>query len=374
MDQPSSPVTAAPVPTPFGVKLRRYARAAWNRTWDRVDRPLRALAARTSLGAQLYYLVSSSAFRRECHAVLAGRARYDAEHRAMRESYPLLRRNVHRIEKGLIMRPRRDVFAEGYIDETVAIYARLRRHEATLPGGGNPELTWAHDVLREYFNVISDGPGTEVARRAFEATEIGAPQRTPELIPFHRELASPPTVEFEDFLALCRRRRSVRWFESRPVPRDMLDQAVLAAAESPSACNRQPFTFRFYDDAALIARAARIPMGTAGFEHNFPVFGVIVGELSNYTDERDRHLIYIDGSLAAMSFCLAAETLGLSTCLINWPDLAERDRQMTQLLGLRSDQRVVMCLAAGFPDPEGLVPRSTKKPLDLMRSFNEMTR
>lgn len=360
----------AAVPVPFRVKLIRYISARLGRGWEYVDRPLRALAARSSLSAQLYYLFASGAFRRECHAVLAGRARYDAEHRAARSSYPLLRRNVHRIEKGLIMRPRRDVFAVGYVDETVAIYVHLRRHDSSSPGGANPELTWARDVLRQYFAVTKAVPEVSAARRAFEKSEQGTSERKPELIPYRRALDNPPTVDFDSFLALCRRRRSVRWFENRAVPREMLDKAVLAAAESPTACNRQPFAFRFFDDPELIVRAARIPMGTAGFEHNFPVFGVIVGELSNYTDERDRHLIYIDGALAAMSFCLGAETQGLSTCLINWPDIAERERRMSRLLGLAPDQRVVMCLAVGFPDPEGMVPRSTKKPLDLMRSYN----
>ena len=45
---------------------------------------------------------------------------------------------------------------------------------------------------------------------------------------------------------------------------------------------------------------------------------VIVGELDAYEYDRDRHLIYIDGSLAAMTFMLALETLGLSSCPINW--------------------------------------------------------
>jgi nitroreductase len=285
----------------------------------------------------------------------------------------LLRRNIHRIEKGLIMRPRRDLFAAGYVGETVDIYVKLLRHGSAQPGGKNPELAWARDVLREYFDVTAHVGQTAEARRIFEATECGGMPRAPELIPYRRELALRPTVAFEDFLMLCRRRRSVRWFENRSVPRELLDNAMLAALEAPTACNRQPFTFRLFDDPVLVAQLAQVPIGTAGFEHNFPVFGVIVGELANYTDERDRHLIYIDGALAAMSFCLAAETQGLATCLINWPDIAEREHRMAQLLGLRRDQRVVMCLAAGFPDPEGLVPRSTKKPIDLVRSYNSST-
>jgi nitroreductase len=263
------------------------------------------------------------------------------------------------------------VFAAGYIDETVAIYAQLRSHFVSDSREENPELAWSRDVLRSYFDVTRQIQETAAARRAFEDVEAALIERKPELTPYRRELGRPPSITFDDFLALCRRRRSVRWFEDRPVPREMLDQAVLAAAESPTACNRQPFKFHFFDDPALIAHAAQIPMGTAGFDHNFPVFGVIVGELSNYTDERDRHLIYIDGALAAMPFCLGAEVQGLSTCLINWPDIAARERAMADFLGLRADQRVVMCFAVGFPDPDGLVPRSTKKPLDLVRTFNE---
>ena len=35
------------------------------------------------------------------------------------------------------------------------------------------------------------------------------------------------------------------------VPREGIDQAMRAAAQSPSACNRQPFEFRVFDDPVL---------------------------------------------------------------------------------------------------------------------------
>jgi len=71
-----------------------------------------------------------------------------------------------------------------------------------------------------------------------------------------------------------------------------------------------------------------------------------------------------------MSFVYALETLGLSSCCINWPEIAHRDERMRKSLGLTHDQRPVMLIAVGYPDPKGLVPRSTKKPLDNLRTYN----
>jgi nitroreductase len=150
----------------------------------------------------------------------------------------------------------------------------------------------------------------------------------------------------------------------------MIDAAIEVAAQSPSACNRQPFQFRVFDDPQLVQKVAELPMGTAGYAHNIPVMIVIVGQQRNYFDERDRHLIYIDSSLAAMGMVYALEAQGLSSCCINWPDVESREAALAKLLQLDPDERAVMCLAVGYPDPDGLVAYSQKKPVDQLRRFN----
>jgi nitroreductase len=111
-------------------------------------------------------------------------------------------------------------------------------------------------------------------------------------------------------------------------------------------------------------------MGTRGYAENIPVFVVIVGDLSAFFSERDRHLIYTDGCLAAMSFVFALETLGLSSCCINWPDIAEREAAMAEFLRLRPHERPIMCVAVGYPDRQGMVPFSQKKSLNQLRRYN----
>jgi nitroreductase len=111
-------------------------------------------------------------------------------------------------------------------------------------------------------------------------------------------------------------------------------------------------------------------MGTRGFSDNFPAIVVVVGRQRAYANHRDRHIIYIDGSLAAMSFIYALETMGLSSCAINWPDMEPQESAMTRLLGLEPDERVIMLIAVGYADPEGLIPYSQKLGLDRVRSYN----
>jgi iodotyrosine deiodinase len=57
-----------------------------------------------------------------------------------------------------------------------------------------------------------------------------------------------------DFRALMQQRRTVRDFSSRPVPRALIEDAVMTAASAPSGANQQPWTFVCIGDAAVKAK------------------------------------------------------------------------------------------------------------------------
>src|SRR5690606_25590241 len=103
---------------------------------------------------------------------------------------------------------------------------------------------------------------------------------------------------YEDFYKLTKYRRSVRWFLDKKVPHELVEKAVLAALQSPSACNRQPFEYFIIEKPDLLKEVVNIPMGIKGYQDNIPMLVVAVGNLDAYFDERDRHVIYIDASLA----------------------------------------------------------------------------
>ncbi|MFT6399223.1 MAG: nitroreductase [Bradymonadia bacterium] len=331
---------------------------------------VRRIATAWSPLADLYYAIFDRSFAREHRGVLHGTRRYHELHQQGAANRFQLRRNTHRLEKGLLMKPRRDVFAIGYLQEMMDAY---ELGLASIGAGGDSEeIRWSHDVLTEYFSVCGPNEVVDVQRARFEALPpISRPADEPASVPYQRDLDGPLPVEFEAFQKLAKRRRSVRWFLDTPVPRELVDQAIVAAAEAPSACNRQPFHFRVFDDPELVQTVSTLPMGTKGFAHNFPMIVVVVGQLRAYFKPRDRHLIYIDGSLASMSFMFALETLGLSSCPINWPDIPAREKQMAKQLNLEPDQRPIMLIAIGYPDPDGAVAFSHKQSLDHLRSYNK---
>lgn len=269
------------------------------------------------------------------------------------------------------MRPRREVFGLEYIRETFASYVSHVRSAESL-GEYSDQLTWAHDVLESYFQVVRGSVRVDALRNEFIQLPVpeSKPPKQRAYVPYERDLSSECPVRWEELRDLSIRRRSVRWFLEDRVPRSLIEKAIEVATLSPSACNRQPFQFRVFDEPEFARKIGAIPAGTTGFSHQFPAVIVVVGQLRAYFDERDRHVIYIDGSLASMSLIYALETLGLGTCCINWPDIEEREQEMERVLGLEPDERPIMLIAVGYPDPKGLVAYSQKKSVGELCRFN----
>ena len=310
---------------------------------------------------------------RELRAVQSGRVEFRRRHREGRlRSSAMLRRNIHRLEKGLTMRNRQPVFALDYISETVNLYER------TAPWLEESEAIWAKDVLTLYFVTVPSHPSLEMVRSNFGRIKarFGVSSLAAEIavdsafsrqfvaqIPYRAEERPALSVNFEALKQLVERRRSIRWFEPEPVQIGLIEQAIDLARQAPSACNRQPYYFKHIADSEQAQKIASIAMGTTGYAGQLPALIVVIGDWSCLAEERDRHIPYIDAALASMQFMLACETLGLGTCPINWPDVEALERRMDSALSLPVFQRPVMLIAVGYPDPEGGVARSTKKPV-----------
>lgn len=333
---------------------------------------LHKLLSFSKLLAVPYYLVFSRKFDREIFAFSNAVRQYNADIRHVLPSNIVIRRNIHRLEKGLIMENRRNIFGLDYIEETVEAYAQAvtsPEHDVLEAG----EIGWAHDVLAEYFRV-TDVNQALIGQMKLVFEALPAPEgmnSEQKFIPYrHDALKDLEIPSYEQFLALSRKRRSVRWFKDQKVPRELVDKAILAAAQAPSACNRQPFSYRIYDDPEMVKEIGQIPFGTAGFAHNFPMVIVVVGDLSKFFATRDRHVIYIDSSLSIMAFLYALETMGLSSVTINCQDFSIIENRLKKALSLNPYERPILMLGVGYAKDEGMIPYSQKKPLSALRSYN----
>lgn len=341
---------------------------------NRFQLALYSILSTSKLLAVPYHLIFSRAFDREIFAYTNAIHQYNRNILHVLSTNVVLRRNIHRLEKGLIMENRRPVFALDYIQETVDTYTAVLKNpqEISIELG---EVHWAHDVLEEFFAVTDSAhPLIHRLKQKFEdlpqPAEVNKSER---FAPFERRLSEDLDIPtYKSFLDLSFKRRSVRWFKDKPVPRDLVDKALVTASLAPSACNRQPFHYRIFDDPQLVNKVVRIPFNTAGFAENIPMVIVVVGDLSNFFSPRDRHVIYIDAALSIMSFIYALETLGLSSVTINCPDFGIIEKRFKKQLNLKPYERPVLMIGVGYAKSEGRIPYSTKKPLDLLRSYNEV--
>jgi nitroreductase len=329
----------------------------------KLDEQILPVFSSTRLMCSIYYLLFNPSFRREQFAVLQGRRTYVMSTKHAKDSSALLRRNIHRLEKGIVMQPRRKVFGLKFIHETIDCYKKCIVNREIC----DDELKWAHSVIENYMDVVDLNNKTiHEAFNKFKSIDSSRISNETSFIPYESSRRAISTITDSELLNLFKQRRSTRWYEDKQVPYEKLVQAVNMASYAPSACNRQPFKFYIINDPTLARETAAIAMGTAGFSNNIQSLVVILGDLSYYPAERDRHVIYIDGSLAAMQLMLALEVLGLSTCPINWPDIEKLEKKLEKKLKLPTYLRPILLLSVGYAKSDGMIPYSQKKNAEVL--------
>jgi nitroreductase len=199
------------------------------------------------------------------------------------------------------------------------------------------------------------------------------------------------------FRDLVRRRRSVRDFAPDPVPLDLVDVAIEAAASAPSGANRQPWRFvvvrdpetkrliregaeeeerEFYERRATPEWLADLaPLGTdwrKPFLETAPLLLVLFAvDWERETDEdgtETRHKgYYVQESvgIAAGMLLAALHTAGLATLTHTPSPMGFLGR----ILGRPRNERPFLLIPVGYPAPGATVPDIPKKTLDEVREI-----
>lgn len=273
-----------------------------------------------------------------------------------------LRRNIHRLEKGLSYSITKPSFAGDYIEETVGYL------EKSIKIGLDREtVDWANSVLSEYFSKVIVQGQIQNAKSQFE--RLGKLTEEKNHRPYLNMERPALNVSYDQLLQLSIRRRSVRYFSEEAVSEDLVKRAYDVAKYAPSACNRQAFQYLFFNEKNIVNRLAATPGGVNGYE--LPAVVVLIGRYDGYFDVRDINAPIIDASLSAMGFLYACETLGLGTVCINWPNLIDRELKIRDIINLEPAEFVIMMIGVGHPSPDGKIPYSAKRSSDEVVLIND---
>lgn len=196
------------------------------------------------------------------------------------------------------------------------------------------------------------------------------------------------------FYALMQRRRSVRFFSDRPVPRALIEHAVRTAGTAPSGAHRQPWRFVAVDDPEIkrqIREAAEeeehksytermsdewlealAPLGTdwrKPFLETAPWIVVCFAERYGVDAEgRKRKNYYVQEScgIACGFFIAALHQMGLAT-LTHTPSPM---RFLNEILQRPENEQPYILFPVGYPAPDATVPELARKPLEEILQWN----
>ncbi len=155
-----------------------------------------------------------------------------------------------------------------------------------------------------------------------------------------------------DVMEAIRRRRSVRKYDPRPIPEDVMQRMKEALRYAPSACNYQPWKFVLVTEPDLkdqVAKAAK----RRRFIAEAPVIVVGVGfpdraykSMGGYGNSVD-----VDLAIALDHLTLAAAAEGLGTC---WIGAFDEDH-MKEVIGVPPNAKVVALTPLGYPAKPDLI-------------------
>lgn len=278
----------------------------------------------------------------------------------------ILRRNIHRLEKGLTMRPMRREFALRFIEPTARGFCNMAAEKGF---DDSSEYNWSAGVLKAYFEETSSDDSRYLsAKKCFTSFMNEGRSVVEEELPVGYECVNSDGYS-EVLTALCRQRKSVRWFDSRPVKEGSIIKALECATLAPSSCNRQPYRYDVIFNKELAVEVANVSAGTTGWSQNVNCIAVLIGDMSAFSNVANRHSIYVDGTLSVMPFVLSLEAQGLSTCIINWADISFREQEVRRILGLKAYEKVVLSIAIGYAEKDIKVPFSKRKSVSEISRF-----
>ena len=154
-------------------------------------------------------------------------------------------------------------------------------------------------------------------------------------------------------------RRSIRRYEAKDIPEEVLQQILEAGRQAPSAVNRQPIRFVVVKDKDLLKRLCDTFI--TRFIKTAPVAIVGCADVKSLLTGK---WAVVDATIAMQNMVLAAWALGVGSCWIG----ACNEEKVKELLRIPDEWKVVALVTLGYPAEQ---PKARKKkPLKELFSFN----
>ncbi|EGR1571581.1 MULTISPECIES: nitroreductase family protein [Vibrio] len=273
-----------------------------------------------------------------------------------------LRKDFHKIEKGLTMIPRRPFFGFRVLDNIIDTIEKIddRNHQDVISAvhviehyirehNNDQKLIKYIDFVRK-FNLGSQGD-----KGGYQEIKL--------------EEICTSNSDFNIYKNVVLNRRTVRSFRKEKVSQIDVNEAVNIARHSPSACNRQSWRVKVIDRKEKIDEILKLQNGNDGFREQILNLAVITADLTSCISPEERKQVWFDSGLFSMNFVNSLHGLGIGSCFLNWCVDIKNDKKINSLLSLGKGEVVTVVIAFGYYDDSTLICTSPKKSNDQLVEF-----
>ena len=174
-----------------------------------------------------------------------------------------------------------------------------------------------------------------------------------------------------------KKRRSIRSYESKPIPKDVVNMIIEAGNEAPSAMNSQPWRFVVVEEKEIKDKLLRAALPNAkkilemikdADPERYEMIKERYAALKDPVYYSAPTIIFVIGSgryadhscpLACENMMLAAYSLGLGSCWVGFGAMVTEDKEIRNVLKLREDEKIFGPILLGYP--KGHPERQPKK-------------
>jgi nitroreductase len=170
-----------------------------------------------------------------------------------------------------------------------------------------------------------------------------------------------------DTLSVIAKRRAVRNYEPKPVPKNIIKKIIEAANQAPSGMNSQPWRFVVVTDKRFHKKLTEtaIPKSKKVLRSLKKTIPERYDAIMKRYDELEDPIYYsapviifvmgtssfadLSCPLACQNIMLAARSLGLGSCWIHFGSFVTDDKAIKKRLGLTKGERIFGPIVVGYP-------------------------
>jgi len=160
-------------------------------------------------------------------------------------------------------------------------------------------------------------------------------------------------------LDLILNRRSIRRYEDKDIPEEVLQQILEAGRLAPSAANRQPIRFVVVTDHDILKNLCDNLI--TRFVKTAPVAIAGCADVKSFLTGK---WAVVDATIAMQNMVIAAWALGIGSCWIG----ACNEQKVKELLKIPDKWKFVALVTLGYPAEKPKLRR--KKPFEELFNFN----